>query len=328
MSLRATILEGGLRDKPAFTMSTNLESDTMMLCAACGTAQVDDIKLKKCNGCYLVKYCSVKCQKEHRSQHKRACKKRAAELRDEILFKQPERTHLGDCPICCLPLPIEPRKALMMACCSKIICDGCNVSNLIREREGCLGMKCPFCRHPTPDTEEEADEETLKRVEAKDPVATRVMGHIRHVEGDYASAFEYLSKAARLGDVQAHYYLSALYEKGKGVDKDEKKEIHHLEQAAIGGQPNARYNLGYVEWNNGGRHERAIQHFIIAANMGHDDSLEMVKEGFKCGFVSKEDFAAALRGHQAAVDATKSPQREKAEVLRKQIESAKAARQM
>jgi len=33
----------------------------------------------------------------------------------------------------------------------------------------------------------------------------------------------------------------------------------------------------------------------------------------KCGYVSKEDFASALRGHQAAVDATKSPQRELAE---------------
>jgi hypothetical protein len=31
------------------------------------------------------------------------------------------------------------------------------------------------------------------------------------------------------------------------------------------------------------------------------------------GFVSKEDFEAALRGHQAAVDATKSKQREEAE---------------
>jgi hypothetical protein len=29
----------------------------------------------------------------------------------------------------------------------------------------------------------------------------------------------------------------------------------------------------------------------------------------KIGLVSKEDFAAALRAHQAAIDATKSPQR-------------------
>jgi hypothetical protein len=31
------------------------------------------------------------------------------------------------------------------------------------------------------------------------------------------------------------------------------------------------------------------------------------------GLISKEDFAAALRGHQAAVNATKSPARETAE---------------
>jgi len=33
------------------------------------------------------------------------------------------------------------------------------------------------------------------------------------------------------------------------------------------------------------------------------------------GRVSKDDFAAALRAHQAAVDATKSPQREAAAAL-------------
>ena len=33
----------------------------------------------------------------------------------------------------------------------------------------------------------------------------------------------------------------------------------------------------------------------------------------KPGLVNKDDFAAALRAHQAAVDATKSPQREAAE---------------
>ena len=36
----------------------------------------------------------------------------------------------------------------------------------------------------------------------------------------------------------------------------------------------------------------------------------------KRGFVKKEDFAAALRGHQAAVDATKSPQRQAAEAAK------------
>ncbi len=56
-----------------------------------------------------------------------------------------------------------------------------------------------------------------------------------------------------------------------------------------------------------------MKHWIIAAKLGYDGSLNAIKEGYKEGFVSKEDFAAALRGHQSAVDATKSPQREVAE---------------
>ena len=57
------------------------------------------------------------------------------------------------------------------------------------------------------------------------------------------------------------------------------------------------------------------EHFIIAAKLGDDDSLEGLKSCYREGAVSKEDFAAALRAHQAAVDATKSPQREAAELL-------------
>ena len=54
---------------------------------------------------------------------------------------------------------------------------------------------------------------------------------------------------------------------------------------------------------------------IIAANMGHDGSLEVLKEFYANGEVSKKDFASALRGHKAAVDATKSDQRAMAEAL-------------
>jgi TPR repeat protein len=110
-----------------------------------------------------------------------------------------------------------------------------------------------------------------------------------------------------LGDAAAHYQLSCLYRDGQGVENDEKKQMHHLEEAAIGGHPDARHNLGCIEGKHGS-HERATKHLIIAATLGHDDSLETLKKGYKAGFVSKEDFVS-LRGHQAAVDETKSPQR-------------------
>jgi len=104
-----------------------------------------------------------------------------------------------------------------------------------------------------------------------------------------------------------------LYQEGQGVEKDEKKEIYHLEQAAIGGHPEARHNLACYEEGNG-RIDRAVKHFIIAANLGYDLSIQVLKMCYKGGKVSKEDFAAALRRHQAAVDATKSPQREAASI--------------
>ena len=290
----------------------------MMCCAACGNAEVDDIKLKKCTACYLVKYCSIKCQRNHRPQHKNECKKRAAELRDEILFKQTESRDLGDCPICCIPLPIDPSKSMLIACCSKFICKGCCHASEVRELEGSLQPKCPFCRHPRTNSEEERERNTLmvKRAEANDPVALYQMGGKRHQEGDYDGAFQYWTKSAALGHAGAHFNLSIMYGEGQGVEENEKKEVYHLEEAAIGGNPYARHNLAIVEGKSG-RYERAMKHDIVAANLGHDISLEHVSEGFKAGVVSKEDFAATLRAHQAAVDATKSAQREEAEAGRR-----------
>jgi hypothetical protein len=113
----------------------------------------------------------VKCQKDYRQQHKKAFEKRAAELRDDILFKQPEGTHLGDCPICCLPLPIDPKKNVMTACCSKVICHGCDYADTLRELGGRIDPKCPFCRRPPPKSEAEADLMNTKRVDANDPFA-------------------------------------------------------------------------------------------------------------------------------------------------------------
>ena len=297
-----------------------------LCCASCGIAEVDDIKLTTCDAnCKLVRYCSDKCQWDHLPFHAAVCKNRVAELRDELLFAQPESAHFGDCPICFLPLAIDGSKRVVMSCCSKVICDGCSYANMMRElSEPLRGLNtspkctCPFCRHSVsvPATQADIDENMMKRVEVNDPVATRFVGIRRYDEGDYGSAFEYLTKAAGLGDVVAHYQLALMYWEGTGVEKDEKKEIYHLEEAAIGGHPLARYNLGAFEWNNGSK-ERALKHYIIAANQGDDKSVGKLKQGYEKGLVSKADFAAALRAHQAAVDAMKSPQREAAAELAK-----------
>ena len=278
-------------------------------CASCGIAGGDDVKLKDCSACKLVKYCGVKCQKEHRPQHKKDCKKRAAELRDELLFKQPESTHWGNCPICCLPMPLDLNKTTFFECCSKMICQGCNRANKIREVTNSLAKSCPFCREPISSA---VDRLTMKRVEANDPVSIWREGAKHYNKEDYHTAVEYWKKAAELGDVGAHYNLSCLYHEGLGVEKDVGKEIYHLEVATIGGHPDARCRLAGHELKNGNT-ERSVKHATIAATQGHDNAMKFLMGAFKMGIVRKEELDAALRAHHAAVNATKSPQREAAE---------------
>ena len=300
-------------------MSEDNEADTTTSCASCGIAEIDDIKLKECDDCDLVKYCSDECQRDHRSEHKEACKKRAAELREELLFKQPESSHIGDCPICCVPLPLHLEKSLMFMCCNKVICGGCNHANKIREYEMRVRQSsCPFCREPVPDTFEEGAKQRMKRVGANNPVALCQEGVIQGSKGEYSRAFEYCKKAADLGDVEAHYKLAYMYHDGQGVEQDKRKEIYHLEEAAIGGHPGARHCLGLHECDSANI-ERAVKHWIIAATQGEDDSLKPLMEAFKQGFVEKEVLSATLRAQKAAVDATKSPQRREAEEIQKKL---------
>ena len=283
------------------------------VCASCGTAAVDDVKLKDCDGgCDLVKYCSDGCQNIQREQHEEECKKRKDELRDRDLFTPPEGTHLGECPICCLPLSIDLKASILMSCCSKSICDGCDYANQKRESEAGLEPRCAFCREPAPRSGEKSDKLVMKRIKKNDPVAMRHMGNKRGSEGDYKAAIKYFTKAAELGDAVAHYQLCTMYHHGDGVKKDNEKAIYHAEEAAIAGHPGARHNLGCEEWRNG-RYERARKHFIIAANLGFHDSLKCLKELFANGHASKEDYADALRAFQTAVDATKSSERDEAE---------------
>jgi len=280
-------------------------------CANCGVAEIDDIRLKKCDGgCDLVKYCSDKCTEEHREQHEEECKNRVQEVHNDDLFTRPDGTHLGECPLCFLPMPLDPKKSTFKSCCSELICNGCVVANVKSNGIG----RCPFCREPAPYDMEEYDKRQMKRIKANDPAAIREMGARRLREGDYDTAFEYYTKAAELGDAAAHYQLGIMYYNGEGVEKDEEKRVYHYEKAAIGGHPEARYNLACVEEANGNM-EKAVKHFIIAANLGLEESMKVLWWHYSEGNITKEDLDTTLRTHQAALDEMKSPEREAGEIF-------------
>jgi hypothetical protein len=237
MSAKSEELEQKLKGEEA--------SSSGEVCACCGVAAVDDVKLKDCDGgCDLVKYCRDDCQINHREQHEEECNKRKAELRDKQLFTQPDISFLGECPLCCLPLSLRPGKSTLNTCCSNIICEGCNYANKKREfDQGLKCNRCAFCREPLPKSDEEIFKRIMKRVKKNDPVAMIDMGKRNSDENEYGKALQYWTKAAELGGVEAHFYLGYLYYQGKGTDKDEKKAVYHFEQAAIGGHPQARAGL-------------------------------------------------------------------------------------
>ena len=259
-------------------------------CAACGTGGNG---LKRCNGCKLVKYCNATCQKEHRPQQKKECKKRAAELNDEALFKRPPpRT---ECPICLLPLPIEEAEQTFQACCGSTLCKGCcyavekEVSHLI----------CPFCRAPVlpSGSDEEWIDRITKRVDANDARAMLQLGsyYQRGEKGlpqDYGKAMELLLRAGELGCAAANGYVGDVHFYGEGVERDIKKAQHYWELAVIGGDVDARHNLGCIE-AHAGNMNRAVKHWMMSAGAGLDHSLKKIREGFLKGYATKADFEKA-----------------------------------
>ncbi len=197
-----------------------------------------------------------------------------------------------------------------------MICKGCVYANYMSNiHDQVKARSCPFCRTPASDSQKETWERRMKRAKAGDPAALREIGRNYFGKKDYPKAFEYWTKAAELGDFDAHYQLGCFYWGHCGMEKDEEKKLHHLEMAAIGGHPYARHNLACYEGRKG-NNERALKHMIIAVNIGCDESMQVLQDEYENGniHITQEILDASLRGYKSAIDATKSSQREAGEL--------------
>ncbi len=174
---------------------------------------------------------------------------------------------------------------------------------------------CPFCRDPIATSEMERLKKTKKRLEHGDSDAFYMIGAY-YFEGkpplkqNRKKGLEMMNKAAELGLQMAHHSLGVAYAAGVGVEKNEKKALHHLRLAAIGGILESRHFLGQA--TRRGDPKLAYKHFLIAAEAGHDESLKEVKTGYAEGHVERDAFEKALRAHKAAKNEVSSEPREKA----------------
>ena len=288
------------------------DENNILMCANCGKGEECSGDLKSCTACMMVKYCSRDCQIAHRPQHKKMCKKRAAELRDEKLFKQPPPAE--ECPICMLPLPLDAYQVVYQVCCGKDICYGCIYA--MHETGGNNMKLCPFCKTPPPRSNEEEVERVKKLMEkgnadAFNQLASYYADGIKGMPQDWTKANTLYLKAGELGCALAYFNLGCSYDVGRGVEVDKKKAKHYYELAAINGSLHARHNLGATEYNNG-NHQRAMNHFLISASAGYEKSLDAVKRGFMDRNVTKEEYANTLREYQKSLDEMKSEARDKA----------------
>jgi len=240
----------------------------------------------------------------------------ARNLERALMASGHERPEGDGCPICFLliELPVDTNSK-MNACCMKRVCDGC----ILAARQRGIDNNCPFCR--TPFTHDEASMLAMiqKRVDKGDAVAISFLGD-QYYQGelgltkDVPRAIELWTEAAELGSLDAHYRLGDAYYSGDGVEEDRPRGIHHWQQAAMQGGVLSRHILGFIEAVNG-NHQLALQHLMIPAKMGHEMSLNSVKDMFKKGVATKVQYTEALIGYRDAMEEMKSPQREDAKRL-------------
>ncbi|EJK69330.1 hypothetical protein THAOC_09422, partial [Thalassiosira oceanica] len=240
----------------------------------------------------------------------------ARNLERALMSSGHERPEGDVCPICfdLIEFPIV-RHSKIKTCCMKRVCNGC----ILEARQRGMGDRCPFCRTPLPDNDASALARIQKRVSKGDADAIKVLGDWYYhgklgLAKDVSRAIELWTQAAELGSLEAHMKLGLTYYKGVGVEEDKPRGIQYWQQAAMKGHVMCRHGLGAVDHDNG-NYELAVQHWMISAKMGDEDSLNEIKRLFMKGHATKAQYAEALLAYRDAVEEMKSPQREEAKRL-------------
>ena len=229
---------------------------------------------------------------------------------DEDLFKDPPPKE--ECPICFLAQPFDEGETTHFSCCGKVVCSGCVHAHRTADNRNL----CPFCRSPASTSEEEYIERLKKRAEGDDAVAIYQLA-CNYQHGQYGlrqnigKAMKLSLRAGELGCAEAYYNVGILYRTGKDVEMDVKKAKYYYELAAMGGDAQARHNIGILE-EIAGNMNIALKHWMIAVGAGSDESLTGIRQLYVKGYATKDDFEKALRSHKEAKDEMKSDQREAA----------------
>ena len=172
------------------------------------------------------------------------------------------------CPVCCLTLP-SGDGATYNACCGTTVCGGCILAG---REDSCI--TCGAC-----------------------------------AASDFDEVMKRIKKRMHSNDAGAFYLMGNIHSSGSfGVQRNRTKATYYYEQAAIKGHEVARHCLGCIEDADGGNHDRAVKHFVIAAKAGVPESMKSLQKMFMKGdsCISKDLFKKTLRAHHDAATEMRS----------------------
>ena len=142
---------------------------------------------------------------------------------------------------------------------------------------------CPFCRAPTPTSDEEVIKYLRPWVKKKKAWAQYLMGQYykdgEGVKQSYKMAIMLFEQAAQQGHVSAVYNLGRLHETGRGVEQSYERAAEYYDQAAHLGDAQAQYNSGRMYATGEGvlkNETKAHALWTLAAAQGHENAIKML----------------------------------------------------
>ena len=170
------------------------------------------------------------------------------------------------CPVCHEDWDLNQEPNLRVCCC-RMICQSCGDS-IQKRRE----HRCPLCRAPIAQNNEQALAQIRRHVENEIPEAIAALGHAYH-SGDLGlvksskKAAKLYKRSVELGSVDAMINLGHMYTYGDGVKRDMKKASQLNLMAADRGHPTAQNNHGH-NLSKAGDKEGGVRYFRLSAEAG------------------------------------------------------------
>ena len=256
-------------------------------------------------------------------QHERAIE--AAVNRTEDPLKNWTRVQNEECPICMLPFPHESNDTKYCYTCGTTVCKGCMISAGIVHRKDGGDIKgamdnfltCPYCRSNNELYDDKATLEKLMKQantgngEALFRVGTHYFDGGMGLKQDKAEGLKWYHRGVEAGSGKAALFLGKCYNEGDGVDKDEEIALEYFQKAAELGYVPAFNLIGAILMNKGFIEEGMLNYRKAAiCGMSDDWLFNALRDGFEDGFITKDEYAYALREHQKACNEMKSDARE------------------